>query len=104
MVRQFLLTGASIGALAYGGAAEAASCASRDTVVERLKSEYSEAPTAGGLQIVKDKHTLVEVWSSEETGSFTVMLTRPDGLTCIVATGTDWHQVDAPSDVKESKG
>jgi hypothetical protein len=71
--------------------AMASSCADRDTVVERLQTYYDESFTAAGIQEQEDSQTLVEVWASEETGTFTVMLTRPDGVTCVVATGTDWH-------------
>lgn len=69
----------------------AANCANRDIVVERLQSKYSENLTAGGLQSSQNSTALVEVWASEETGTFTVMLTTPNGLTCVVATGTDWQ-------------
>ena len=69
-----------------------AACAQRDIVVERLKSRYDESFAAGGLQTGASSSTLVEVWASEETGTFTVMLTSANGLSCVVATGTDWHQ------------
>ncbi|MEO1139870.1 MAG: hypothetical protein AAFW87_10480 [Pseudomonadota bacterium] len=95
MIRQLTAVGAAIGASILSTPAMAASCAERDTVVERLQSQYDETYTAGGLQTVRDKQTLVEVWASQKTGTFTVMLTMPDGVTCVVATGTDWHQRDA---------
>lgn len=95
MVRQLFTTMAVVGLGFAAIPAHAASCANRDTVVERLESQYDEVFSAGGLQTIRNKQTLVEVWSSQETGTFTVMLTTPDGLACVVATGTDWHQVDA---------
>jgi hypothetical protein len=33
---------------------------------------------------------MVEVWASEKTGTFTVILTNPQGVSCIVATGTNF--------------
>ena len=75
-----------------GASAAYAACAQRDIVVERLKSRYDESFAAGGLQTSSSSATLVEVWASEETGTFTVMLTSASGLTCVVATGTGWHQ------------
>jgi len=95
MVRHLFMVLATVAVGLSTGTAHAASCADRDTVVKRLKSQYDEAFSAGGLQTIRDKQTLVEVWSSQKTGTFTVMLTTPDGLACVVATGTDWHQVDA---------
>ena len=92
MIRQVTAVGAALGAFGFSAPAMAANCADRDTVVERLASHYEESFTAGGLQTVQNKQTLVEVWSSEETGTFTVILTTPEGMACIVATGTDWYQ------------
>jgi hypothetical protein len=69
-------------------------CAQRDQVVERLAAHYKEQPSGRGLQAREDRQELVEVWASRETGTFTVMLTTPDGMSCVLATGTDW-QFDA---------
>ena len=69
-----------------------AACAARDTVVERLESIYSEALTAGGLQSSRTTTTMVEVWTSPDSGTFTVIVTNPQGVSCVVAAGTDWFQ------------
>lgn len=102
MIRQLTAIWAALGAVGFGAPAMAANCADRDTVVDRLASHYDESFTAGGLQTVKDKQTFVEVWTSEETGTFTVMLTMPDGTTCVVATGTDWHQKTPQDEVSDT--
>ena len=88
------------GAVLFGMAAAAPpvlaqgmQCAARDRVVERLESKYTEVLTAGGLQgATTGRTTLVEVWASEKTGTFTVIMTNPQGVSCIIAAGTDWHQ------------
>jgi len=67
--------------------AQATICLPRDALVERLADRYKEQPTGGGLQ---SSQRLLEVWASEETGSFTVFVTRPDGVSCIMATGQNW--------------
>ena len=68
----------------------------RDIVVERLQSKYAEAMVAGGLQGSHDnKMAMLEVWSSEKTGTFTVIMTNAQGLSCILAAGTDWFQQEA---------
>ena len=97
MIRQLLAAGLTVFSAAP---AIAASCADRDTVVERLKIQYAESFAAAGIQEYEEAQTLVEVWASEETGTFTVMLTRPDGVTCVVATGTDWQI--APTSARDS--
>lgn len=65
-------------------------CGTHESFADQLKTRYHEAFTAGGLQA----GNLFEIWSSAESGSWTVLLTRPDGVTCAVASGTDWF--DAP--------
>ena len=74
------------------GPAYAANCAARDTVVERLKSKYSESFIAGGLQQSRGQSAMMEVWSSPETGTFTVLVTTPAGISCILTHGTDFFQ------------
>lgn len=91
------LVGAALlfGMAAAAPPASAKGCAMRDILVERLQSKYSEAMVAGGLQSSsEDMLTMLEVWSSETTGTFTVILTNPQGVSCIVAAGTDWFQQD----------
>lgn len=77
----------------------AGNCAMRDTVVERLKSKYSEALAAGGLQGNQAATSVIEVWASDETGTFTVIVTSPQGISCVVAAGTDWFRA-LPGDSK----
>lgn len=63
-------------------------CASRDMLVEKLQDSYSEAYQGGGLQ---SSTSLIEIWSSPKTGSWTMLMTRADGVSCIVATGHNWQ-------------
>jgi len=89
------------GAAALAPPAYAASCAARETVIERLQEQFSEQLAAGGLQSTRPVKTMVEVWASPETGTFTILLTNPNGLTCVVAAGTDFFnqplKVNQPS-------
>ena len=39
---------------------------------------------------------LVEVYASEETGTWTILMTRPDGTTCLLAAGQRWEQDARP--------
>ena len=70
----------------------AAKCADRKQIVERLQSRFSEQLTVGGLQRAKNAMSVMEIWSSQETGTYTVLLTDPDGTSCIVAAGTDFFE------------
>ena len=69
-------------------------CASRDVVVDKLSVRYGEAFAGGGLQSTQQ---IFEVWYSEEKGTWTILLTRADGTSCIMASGTNWREGD-PSD------
>lgn len=66
-----------------------AMCNSREMFVDQLASKYQEEIVARGLQ---SSERLLEIFTSKETGSFTVLLTRPDGISCVLATGTNWTE------------
>lgn len=67
--------------------ASAPSCVTRDALVETLMHNYGEDLLGRGLQTPQQ---LLEVWSSPDTGSFTIFVTNPDGHACVVATGKNW--------------
>ncbi|WP_323781686.1 hypothetical protein [Thalassovita sp.] len=77
-----------VGFLASAVSAQASKCLPRDTLVNSLSKKYNEQLTGGGLQ---NPQQLIEVWSSSDTGSFTVFITRADGISCILATGRNWN-------------
>ena len=88
-------------ALVFGAAALAPplqaqgnGCMQRDVLVQRLAEDYKEQMTGAGLQ---NPQQLLEVWSADQTGSFTVFVTRPDGHSCVLATGRYWNSMTAPS-------
>ncbi len=75
-----------LGALVQPASAQTA-CGVRQTVADKLKQTYDEQPSAIGLA---HNGTVVEVFSSP-TGTWTIVLTRPDGVSCLVATGENWQ-------------
>ena len=64
-------------------------CAPRDMVLTRLQASFGETLTAGGL---RSQSQVLEVWASDATGTWTVLMTTADGMTCVMASGTNWHQ------------
>ena len=70
----------------------ASNCELRETVIQKLSTKYSEKLAVGGLQKVQGTQALIEIWASVETGTFTVLLTNPNGVSCIVAAGTDYFE------------
>lgn len=63
-------------------------CAPRDAVVERLAEDYGESRKSVGLGA---NNAVVEVFASEETGTWTITVTTPNGLTCLVASGQSFE-------------
>ena len=63
-------------------------CFSRDSLVENLADSYDESLTGAGL---RSPQQLLELWTSPETGTFTIFITRPDGVSCLLASGQNWH-------------
>lgn len=66
------------------GSAQAANCAPREVVIERLATKYGESRQSMGLG---NNRAVVEVFASEATGTWTITVTTPTGLTCLVASG-----------------
>ncbi|MDZ4096507.1 MAG: hypothetical protein U1D35_16540, partial [Paracoccaceae bacterium] len=64
-------------------------CTQRQSIVEQLSTKHTEQLSALGYQTGAQ---VLEVWSSSETGSWTLLVTRPDGISCVVATGSNWTQ------------
>jgi hypothetical protein len=68
-------------------------CARREQVIARLAEKFGETLRSIGLH---QTDGVVEVYSSEETGTWTILMTRPDGMTCLLAAGQLWEQDAAP--------
>jgi hypothetical protein len=58
-------------------------CGERDNVVQELSQIFNEAPMAVG-QV--DENAVVEIFVSE-TGTWTILATGTDGVSCIVSAG-----------------
>ncbi|WP_372610215.1 hypothetical protein [Aquicoccus sp.] len=93
LLKRIVAAGLAVGAILTAIPAHAGDCAAREQVVQRLERDYAEKLTGGGLHDAEALDTVVEVWASPETGTFTVILTGADGVSCILATGTDWFQM-----------
>ena len=61
---------------------------------ERLLSEkHGESPRFAGL--VEDASSLFMVWLNETTGTWTLIVVRPDGVACLVGHGQAGAMKDA---------
>jgi hypothetical protein len=91
MYKRILTTSALIFGMAAIGPPEAQAqmaCGARDSVVAKLGDKYGEVRRGVGLA---GPTAIFEIWASEATGTWTILKTTPNGLTCVIAVGEGWH-------------
>jgi hypothetical protein len=68
-------------------------CDLRATVNETLRRDFAEVPTVAALT---GAGMMMELWTSDRLGTWTMVHHGTDGISCIVTTGGDWAaDVDA---------
>ncbi len=98
-----LLASIPLAALAIGSSTPAnagperqAVCGARAQVMTTLDGKFSEKPVSMGLAA---NGTVVEVLNSPD-GTWTIVMTTPGGVTCLLAAGDHWQ--DVPEQVAET--
>jgi hypothetical protein len=71
-------------------AAPGPACVKRADLIKHLEAKYHEAPAAVGIA---DNGALLEVFASKSGETWTVTVTMPNGISCMVATGQQWQDV-----------
>ncbi|WP_298937883.1 hypothetical protein [uncultured Ruegeria sp.] len=92
MFKRLFAIALTFGMAATAPPAFAQNCAEREHVITKLQDSYAEELVFGGLQKSRGAQSVMEVWTSKETGSYTVLVTHANGLSCIVAVGTDFFE------------
>lgn len=83
-----VLAGSAMGPAA---SAQQPQCNERDNVLELLAKKYKETPIAAG---VTSTGGLVEVLSDGKGGTWTIIVTSPKGVSCLVAAGEGWRSME----------
>ncbi len=78
----------AVQAQGFPGLRVGVACGTRDAVVAKLVDNYGEVRRGGGLA---GPMAIFEIWASETTGTWTILKTTPDGLTCVMAVGDGWQ-------------
>lgn len=65
---------------------------SRDEIVAQLGDSYQEAPVAGGIAT---NGNILEVFVSSDDHSWTIIVTRPDGMASVIVKGEGWSFITA---------
>ena len=80
----------SLFALACASPAQAAAmCGKRGDFIKALAGKYQESGRAMGIT---GQVNLVEVFASQ-AGTWTILVTTPEGKTCIIAAGNSWEDL-----------
>ena len=66
-------------------------CAPRATALAALAEGYGEQVIGGGID---SRGPLLEVFVNPETGTWTLLVTSPDGRSCIAAEGDGWRSYE----------
>lgn len=64
-------------------------CGEREKFIDHLSASYKEAPAAIGLA---SNGNVLEVLTSHG-GTWTIIVTRPNGMSCVVASGEAWEDL-----------
>jgi hypothetical protein len=92
MIRSSLAPLAAVAALMAIGTSPASAqsaCGPREQLVKILVDQYKEDPVGIGLS---QPGQVLEVFASS-TGSWTMVMTMPDGKACMIAAGDNWEMV-----------
>jgi hypothetical protein len=73
-------------------------CAKRDRIVKQLETVHGETRRSAGLQ---NNSSVVEVFASEK-GSWTIFVTMPTGVSCLIAVGEAWETDLLPDEPSKS--
>jgi hypothetical protein len=80
----------SLFALACASPAQAAAmCGKRGDFIKALADKYQESGKALGIT---GQVNLVEIFASK-AGTWTILVTTPEGKTCIIAAGNSWEDL-----------
>lgn len=71
-------------------AAQQPACTARTDVISHLGKKYKENPAAIGLA---NNGGVIEVLSSKKGGTWTIIITMPNGMSCMIAAGENWQAV-----------
>lgn len=62
-----------------------APCSTYERIAEQMRETHGEEPRFRGL--MSGGQEMIELWLSSETGTWTVIVARPNGIACVPATG-----------------
>ena len=95
-VMRCIVAAVVLAALALPTQAHSPLCLPREILIAELALFFGERLEHVGSQ----GDSMVEIWVSDN-GGFTVLITRPDGLSCMIASGENWRSFRELPDIKD---
>ena len=72
---------------------EPESCRPHSEVLSHLARSYGESPKSLGIT---DAGNLIEVLSATDGSTWSIVVTTPEGISCLVAAGEAWKELRGP--------
>ncbi len=92
MINQFLTSALALIFFNSPAVAQGSNCGDRQAIVDQLTNKYGESRQNVGLN---ENNSMVEIFASAATGTWTILVTMPTGMSCMVAAGQSWQVVEA---------
>lgn len=70
-------------------------CGPTKQMTDMLKAQFGETPAFAGLT---DANSPVLIFTNPDTGTFSITIRRPGGVTCLMTAGDSWTLVDQPNE------
>ncbi len=89
-IRSITVVALALGLLIYTAAAATAQpvCMPHDDLTEQLYAKFAEAPVANAIA---NNGALVELFATRDRSSWTLAMTRPGGMSCVLVAGEEWN-------------
>jgi hypothetical protein len=89
----------SVGSYGLPSHAQSRNCGERERIVDLLGSTYGEFRQSIGLAA---NNQVMEVFANVESGSWTITVTLPSGIACLIASGMAYEDIrEAPAPMGE---
>jgi len=86
-----LSLGFGLALMAHAANSQTNSCGDREKVINSLSEKYGETRQSIGLA---RNNSIMEVYASDETGTWTILVTLPDGRSCLIAAGNSFENLN----------
>ncbi len=89
-IRMLAMAALALGLLVHTAAAVQAQpvCMPHDELIERLYATFAEVPAANAIA---NNGALVELFATRDGSSWTLAMTRPGGMSCVLVAGEEWN-------------